>query len=157
MGSMQLPTHASTWGATPGAQSASEPQAHFRQGDLVEVQEAYKGHSGPRQWYTGFVAYAWFDDFEPWTGYAIQFIHNEHDEREEPNDNFERRVPANRVRKHGGHPAAADAALAADLELLESARLLALQAGQTVGKPKSHALFSNNGRLKRSSAPSRFT
>ena len=154
--SMQLPTHASTWGAQPGAVANPEMNDHFQQGDLVEVQEAYNGHGGGRQWFTGFVAYAWFEDFEPWTGYAIQFVHNEHDETRSIEDDFERRVPANRVRKLGGSPPAADAALVADNRLLESARALALQVGPSVGKPKGMAIFSNNGRLRRGAAPSRF-
>ncbi len=46
----------------------------FQLGDLIEVQEVYKNKGGPRQWYTGIVAYDWFEDFEPWTGYAIQLL-----------------------------------------------------------------------------------
>ena len=111
-----------------------------------------KPHSGPRAWHSGFVAYSWFEDQEPWTGYAIQFIHDEGSEATLDGD-FERRVPANRVRSAGGHPPAADSHLAANPTLLAAARSLALKA--SVGRPRGSnvgQLISNAGRVSRRAA-----
>ena len=128
-----------------GLSGTNGETTHFAKGDLVEVHEAFKV-SGHRNWYTGFVAYAWYDDSEPWTGYAIQFIHDETLEGSLEAD-FERRVPANRVRAPGGIPRAVDAHLANNPTLVAAARSLAVKA--TVGQPKSAV---TNGRARRNSA-----
>jgi hypothetical protein len=120
-----LPLHALPSAARPRRPIGADGLERFVRGDLVEVQEAFK-ISGPRSWYTGFVAYAWWDDVEPWTGYAIQFIHDETSEHSVEHD-FERRVPANRVRGAGGSPAAADTHLASNPVLLAAARSMALK------------------------------
>jgi len=170
----------------PGERDENAPasrgggESRFRVGDLVEVQEGY-ALQGARKWYTGFVAYVWFDDSsEPWTGYAIQFIQSEKDEDgggveeddgvEEPAravgadkarqpsakppraGHFERRVAAKRVRRCGGTPAAADAELATDRLVLGAAYSAAMRVKEQVGKKKSVVVYSNVGRVMRSSA-----
>ena len=131
---------------------APPAEGAFVRGDLVEVQEPLKAHSGPRTWHSGIVAYSWYDDVEFWTGYAIQYIHDEFSEASLEGD-FERRVPANRVRSAGGHPPSADAHLAANAMLLAAARNLAMK--KTVGLPRSAGaglLVSSAGRVSRRAA-----
>ena len=138
-------------GTAVAAMVAPAVNERFRIGDLVEVQEGLTITSGGRQWYTGYVVYVWFDDREPWTGYAVQFIQSEEEDPPRPPKAgvFEKRVAAKRVRPLGGaSPPAADEALANQPEVLDAARRAAARQDGRIGTPGA-AVYSNVGRVMR--------
>ena len=153
----QLPMPAMTWGNMPGevSHSTKRPKTEqtFRLYDLVEVQQAYTTKHGGKLWHTGYVAYVWFDDFEPWTGYAIQYLQDAENEDEDAESTLEHRVAAVRVREAGsGVKPAADAQLAADPEVLAAARAAAENQKGRIGNPEGLGLVSHGGRRMRQSA-----
>ena len=115
--------------AGKGAPGDHPSRALWRKGDLVEFQEGLKPTSlGNRQWYTGIIAYSWFEDRSSWDGYAIQLILSTDLET-----SLAPRIPAKRVRAVGGaQPFASDAHLVSETLKL-AARQIAMTA--QVGSP----------------------
>lgn len=132
----------------PPDRGSGNGEIRFVRGEMVEVQEGVPGVKGVKRWYTGFIAYSWYDDLQEWTGYAIQFIYD--DLSGEPDGGlgeFVRRVPANRVRAVTGE--ASDFELARDSEWLAIAHHEAktMHVSRFGGNPKGE---DNGARARRS-------